>query len=171
MTDYHVSVPTSIPVATHFTDEIPEAPITNEMKDAYSLSKTTKLLCGIDFLFSFLYAFYAPYFFIPLVISAIGYWGAKNYKLCPIFFYLVYNFIINIARVAVTITYYLSNNDPTLQMYIIVDILITAIIFFLGLWIMRIIYKFYSLVKNLSEEELNVLRNRRRTIVVRTIYY
>ena len=171
MTDYHVPVQTSVPVATPFTDEMPEAPITDEMKDTYSLSKTTRFLCGIDFVFSFLYAFYNPYFFIPLIISAIGYWGAKNYKLCPIFFYLVYNFVINIARVAVTITYYMHNNDPSLQTYKIIDILITALVFCLGIWIIRIIYKFYSLVKNLSEEELSTLRNMRRTIIVRTIYY
>ena len=56
-------------------------------------------------------------------------------------------------------------------MYKIIDIFITTLVFFLGVWIMRIIYKFYSLVKNLSEEELYVLRNMRRTIIVRTIYY
>ena len=171
MTDYHVPVQTNVPVATPFTNEIPEAPITDEMKDTYSLSKTTKFLCAIDFVFSFLYAFYNPYFFIPLVISAIGYWGAKNYKLCPIFFYLVYTFIINITRVAVTITYYLHTNDPSIQMYKVVDILITILVFLLGIWIMRIIYKFYSSVKNLSEDELYILRNMRRTIIVRTIYY
>ena len=106
-----------------------------------------------------------------MLISAFGYWGAKNYKLCPIFFYLVYNFVINIARVAVTVTYYVNNNDPSLQMYKIVDILITTLVFLLGVWIMRIIYRFYSSVKNLSEEELYILRNMRRTIIVRTIYY
>ena len=84
---------------------------------------------------------------------------------------MIYNFFINIARVAVTITYYIQTNDPSLQMYKVVDVIVTALVFLLGLWIMRIIYKFYSLVKNLNEEELHILRNMRRTIVVRTIYY
>ena len=153
MTNYHEPVETSVPVATPFTNDDDAATnhITDEMKDAYSLSKTTKFLCTIDFLFSCFYAFYNPYFFIPVIISAVGYWGAKNYKLCPIFFYLIYNFFINIARVAVTITYYIQTNDPSLQMYKVVDVIVTTLVFLLGLWIMRIIYKFYSLVKNLTQ--------------------
>ena len=90
MTDYHVPAETAIPVANAM-EECPQTFLTDEMKETYSLSKTTKFLCGIDFVFSLIFACYNPYFFIPVIISMFGYWGAKNYKLCPIFFYLIYS--------------------------------------------------------------------------------
>ena len=33
MPDYHVPVQTNVPVATPFTNEIPDSPITDEMKN------------------------------------------------------------------------------------------------------------------------------------------
>ena len=42
MANYHVPVQTSVPVATPVTNEVPEVAVTEDMKTAYSLSKTTK---------------------------------------------------------------------------------------------------------------------------------
>ena len=57
MSNYHVPVQTSVPVARPTINEIPEVSITEDMKTAYSLSRTTKFLCLIDFCFSLMFAF------------------------------------------------------------------------------------------------------------------
>lgn len=74
MTNYHVPVQTSVPVATPVTNEVPEVAVTEDMKTAYSLSKTTKFLCLIDFAFSLIYAFSNPYFYtsINILIGLVG---------------------------------------------------------------------------------------------------
>ena len=71
MTNYHVPVQTSVPiVATPVATEIPQVIITEDMKTAYSLSKTTKFLCLIDFGFSLIYAFSNLSYSILLSIKA-----------------------------------------------------------------------------------------------------
>ena len=173
MANYHVPVQTSVPVATPVTNEVPEVAVTEDMKTAYSLSKTTKFLCLIDFAFSLIYAFSNPYFFIPVLISSLGWWGAKTYNMCQVFIYLIYTLLMNVARVAFTAVFY---SDPKNRMCISdfafsLDIIITFVGFMLGMWICKIIYKFYVSIKNLDNQEIQTLKNLRRTIVVRAIYF
>jgi hypothetical protein len=174
MTNYHVPVQTSVPiVATPVANEIQQVTITEDMKTAYSLSRTTKFLCLIDFCFSFLFAVSNPYFFIPVVISILGWWGAKNYSMCQVFLYLIYTLMTNIARVAFTAVYYSNpiNRQGITDFVIGLDILITIIGFLLGMWICKIIYKFYASIKDLTNDEIYTLKNLRKTIIVRRIYF
>jgi hypothetical protein len=173
MSNYHVPVQTSVPVAGPIINEIPEVSITEDMKTAYSLSRTTKFLCLIDFCFSLMFAFSNPYFFIPVIISLSGWWGAKNYSMCLVFLYLVYTLMTNIARVAFTAAFYSNpiNRKGITDLGLGVDIMITVIGFLLGMWICKIIYKFYVSIKDLTSDEINTLKNLRRAIVVRRIYF
>lgn len=177
MSNYNVPVQVSVPVQVpipvdnEFSDN--SAIITNDMKKTYAYGRTVKILCCIDFFFSLLYATFNWYFFIPLIMSAMGWCGAKYYNMCQIFIYLCYTMVMNIARVASTIALYLDSQMSThihTRMYIASDILITVISFILGLWICKIIYKFYESIKNLSEEELHTLRNVRTAIIVENGY-
>ena len=174
MTNYHVPVQTSVPiVATPVATEIPQVTITEDMKTAYSLSRTTKFLCLIDLCFSLLYAFSNPYFLIPVIISLVGWWGAKNYSMCQVFVYLIYTLMMNIARVAFTAAYYSNpvNREGITDFVLGLDILITIVGFLLGMWICKIIYKFYASMKDLTDDEIHTLKNLRKTIIVRTIYF
>ena len=80
---------------------------------------------------------------------------------------------MNVARVAFTAVFY---SDPKNRMGISdfafsLDIIITFVGFMLGMWICKIIYKFYVSIKNLDNQEIQTLKNLRRTIVVRAIYF
>ena len=173
MSNYHVPVQTSGPVAGPIINEIAEVSITEDMKTAYSLSRTTKFLCLIGFCFSLMYAISNPYFFIPVIISLSGWWGAKNYSMCLVFLYLIYTLMMNIARVAFTAVFYSNpkNQKGVTDLVLGVDIMITIIGFLLGMWICKIIYKFYVSIKDLTRDEINTLKNLRRTIIVRRIYF
>lgn len=175
MSSYHVPTQTSVPVvATPIANnEVQAVTITEDMKTAYSLSKTTKFLCLIDFGFSLIYAFSNPYFLIPVLISLSGWWGAKNYSMCQVFLYLIYTLMTNIARVAFTGAYYTNplNRQGISDFAFGLDIVITIIGFLLGMWICKIIYKFYAAIKDLTDDEISTLKNLRKTIVVRTIYF
>ena len=175
MTNYHVPVQTSVPIVATpvVANEVQPVTITEDMKTAYSLSRTTKFLCLIDFCFSLIYAFSNPYFFIPVMISLLGWWGAKNYSMCQVFVYLIYTLTMNVARVAFTAAYYSNpiNRSGISDFALGLDILITIVGFLLGMWICKIIYKFYASIKDLTTDEIYTLKNLRKTIIVRTIYF
>lgn len=173
MSNYHIPVQTSVPATQSVVGHVTEISITDDMKKAYSLSKTTKFLCLVDFGFSFIYAWSNPYFFIPVAISLMGWWGAKNYNMCQVFSYLIYTFFINVARVAFTAVFYADNQNrlKISDFAFGLDIVITAIGFLLGLWVCKIIYKFYKSIKDLDPEEVETLKNLKRTLIVRTIYF
>ena len=80
--------------------------------------------------------------------------------------------MMNIARVAFTAVFYSNpkNQKGITDLVLGVDIMITIIGFLLGMWICKIIYKFYVSIKDLTRDEINTLKNLRRTIIVRRIY-
>ena len=79
----------------------------------------------------------------------------------------------NIARVAFTAVFYSNpiNRKGITDLGLGVDIMITVIGFLLGMWICKIIYKFYVSIKDLTSDEINALKNLRQTIIVRRIYF
>ena len=79
----YVIGPTAVPEVSSMT-------ITDDMIKTYSLARTVKLLTLIDMFFSFMYCFYNPWFFIPLLIAISGYRGAVTFNANYIFLYATY---------------------------------------------------------------------------------
>jgi len=131
--------------------------ITIYMKKCYSLSRTVKYLATIDLFFATMYAFFNYYFLIPMILIAFGYIGAKEYKITYTVTYLIYMILINIFRLYVFYKYYYSL-DSDGRAHESFDFILVMVCFVIGLWITRIIYRFVSLLKKLSSEELEFLR-------------
>ena len=131
--------------------------ITTDMKKCYSLSRTVKYLATIDLFFATMYALFNYYFLIPMMLIGFGYIGAKEYKITYTITYLIYTILINIFRLYVFYKYYYSlDSDGRADESF--DFIIVLLCFVIGIWIARIIYRFASLLKKLTSDELEFLR-------------
>ena len=147
-----------IPTA-HAVEDIERGPmdITDNMKTCYSLSITVKWLTFIDFIFSILYAFGNLYFSIPLLMSAIGYIGARKFYKKYILCYYLYIIIINIIRCIVFMNFFYGLPEDTENIYLF-DYTLVVLCTILEFWIAHIIYKFYRFLVLLSDSEIIYLR-------------
>jgi hypothetical protein len=160
-TAYAESVPVGVPnhpIPAVIVDPIREnREINDDMIMCYSLGKTVKWLSLIDIFFSCIYALYNPYFFIPIFIALSGYYGAKKYQTCPTLTYFIYNFIGNIARIGYSI-YLFSIIDSSQRNDFTFSFIFSLLCGIIGLWIARVIYRFYTYIHKLSPEDLHYLR-------------
>ena len=143
---------TAVPVVVQRNnDDIPE-----HIVKAYQLSKTVKLFAMIDIIFGFFYAFYSFFYLIPLLIAIYGYYSAKNYNASGVMCYTVYQILINVIRLALSIyTYVLIRQDGSISDYSMYNWYIAFAVFstLLGLYIARFGYKLYKSIRNLNHDE------------------
>tara|TARA_Y100000996_G_scaffold349324_1_gene288068 strand:+ start:1135 stop:1671 length:537 start_codon:yes stop_codon:yes gene_type:complete len=135
-----------------------EIPLTNRAILTYNLSKSVKLFTLLDGFFCFIYAVYNPYYFFPLLLTVIGYYGAKNYNKTFTIIYLLYCVLNIVSKVIlwVFIMYFqerLSNYD-----YIGFS-LFTWLSILCELYISRIICKYYDSLCILTDSELQSVKN------------
>jgi len=126
--------------------------VTNKTILAYNLGKSVKIFSVLDGIFCFLYAVYSAWYFIPLLMNIVGYYGAKNYNKRLVLSYLIYS-ILNIVSKSITwiyITFYSPRIDTFdysgYTFFFMVGILIE-------LYICHMVYRLYYALKALSEEE------------------
>ena len=143
--------------------------ITENMVKTFSLARTVKFLTMIDMFFSFIYCFYNPWFFIPLLMAIFGYQGAKKFNANYIFVYATY---VVLELFLKTVTFFigyvnLSNDEKSEHLFNVILIILSGII---SVWIIDILYKFIKNLNKLTLLELDHLRNngipRRRVIYV-----
>ena len=98
------------------------------------------------------------YFFIPVFLSFTGYLGAKGFNKKYIIIYLFYVIFNNIWRISLFINIFYNAQPDKKGDYTINFILIT-LCSMLGLWITRIIYRFYISITILTDIEIDILKN------------
>ena len=148
----YVIPPTLVPEVTGMT-------VTNDMIKTFSIARTVKFLTMIDMFFSFIYCFYNPWFFIPLLMAIFGYQGAKKFNANYIFVYATY---VVLELFLKTVTFFigyvnLSNDEKSEHLFNVILIILSGII---SVWIIDILYKFIKLINKLTLLELDHLRNR-----------
>tara|TARA_B100001142_G_scaffold328755_1_gene389765 strand:- start:3314 stop:3838 length:525 start_codon:yes stop_codon:yes gene_type:complete len=150
------NIHTSVPIVGTVTPIVvnDNISITSNMRKIYAMRKTLMLLCLIDIFFSFLYALNNITMIIPLFFAVCGYYGVKNYKLINTYFYIVYELIIILGRI-VLFGYYVSYGIVMDGFYIAMLILSTVI----GLWVLELLYKYTTILKKLSDEDILLLKN------------
>ena len=146
-------------VATTVTPVVIPVPIQREvitdyMKKAYSYSYTIKWVSGIDMFFALLYSFYNLYWLFFVFCSYAGYYGAKNFKILQLYFYLVYE----VTSVFIKIGFLLDmfTNGTEMNGYGVVMSILSIII---GIWVSELTFKLIMLMRNMTDDQLNVLRN------------
>ena len=114
------------------------------------------LFAMIDIFFGAFYAFYSFYYLLPLLIAIYGYYSAKKYSAGGVLCYTVYQIVINILRLTLSVySYVLIRQDNTITDYSYYDWYIVFAVFtsLLGLYIARFGYKLYKGIKNLTFDE------------------
>ena len=140
-----------------FTDQLRE-----EVVKSYALSKTIRWLSGFDIIISFIYCIYNPYFFIPLFLAFSGYYGAKTYNKMYTTLYMIYILLNSFVRFGVFM-YIFNNLDGTDRSHHWFDFMLVLISCLISLWVSKIIYMFNKIVKTLTQDELQLLKQNRVT--------
>ena len=148
----YVIGPTAVP-------EVSGMAVTDDMIKTYSLARTIKLLTIIDMFFSFMYCFYNPWFFIPLLLAISGYMGAVKFNANYIFLYATYVVLDVFAKSVIFFVSYasLSNDEKADHLF---NVILVILSIFISIWIISVLFKFIKLLNKLTLLELDHLRNR-----------
>ena len=119
----------------------------------YAMAKTVKVITIIDFVTSFVFVFYSPYYLIPVGISMIGLYGAKYYNPWVIICYSILSFISFIIK-TVGLSYLKTedNSWTSLDYFIIV---LSAIF---ELYLIYYLIRFFIKLRKLNDEEKEELK-------------
>ena len=148
----YVIGPTAVPEVSSMT-------ITDDMIKTYSLARTVKLLTLIDMFFSFMYCFYNPWFFIPLLLAISGYRGAVTFNANYIFLYATYVILEVFTKSVIFFVAYasLSNDERANHLF---NVILVILSIFISIWILDVLYKFIKFINKLTHLELEHLCNR-----------
>lgn len=130
-----------------------EMATTDKMVRCYNLRRTVKILCGIDIFFGILYSWYYPIFFISTIIAIGGYYGAKHYNSCMVLSYFIIIMLDWISKLCFYIYIYSTDDNlPSSSWFLI------ALNTIINIWISKIVYKYWKCLKEISDIELNRLK-------------
>ena len=146
-----IVIPITQPVVVGRRAEVPR--ITDNMKKTYQYAYSLKLFTGIDIFFNFLYCLIDPFWFIPLLCSVSGYYGAKHMKKKFILFYFAYE---SISLISKFVLFYFIVTEQSYTIYSMVMLWLSIIV---NVWILKITVKFINLIRQLSDQEIELLRN------------
>ena len=146
-----------------FTEQLRE-----EVINTYALGKTIRWLSGFDIVLSFIYCIYNPYFLIPLCLAFSGYYGAKTYNKTYTTLYMVYILLNSFIRFGVFM-YIFNNLDISERSQHWFDFMLVLISCLISLWVSKIIYMFNKIVKELTRDELQLLKQDRVTTQSRIV--
>ena len=122
---------------------------------AFSYSKTIKLFTFIEAFFLIIYGFYYPYYFIQAIGPLVGFIGAKKFYRIPSYTYFFYLCISILSKIIVFI---LTFQDHISHPMIF---LLTVLSFLLDIWILKISYKFISVLRYLTDDDIDNIRKMR----------
>ena len=141
-----------------------------ELEMIHSKSSAIKCLALIDIVFSCFYIFASPFFalstFICLVMSMIGYYGAKNLNIVQILCYNIYLILQNIFRIIVFGFYVTHPEYFGISEINSGAILVNLIVIMLNIYINYFVYSFYKVIKFYPQDFLTSLTVRPNIVVV-----
>jgi|UniRef100_A0A6C0ITT2 hypothetical protein len=143
-----------IPINNAHEPEATQLTISDDMKKAYSYSYTIKWVSGIDIFFALLYSFYNWYWLFFVLCSYAGYHGAKKFKIFQLYFYFTYEVVSVIVKIASLII--MISDQTKMDGYGFTMSILSIII---GIWVSELTSKLIMMMRHMSDEQLNLLRN------------
>ena len=112
--------------------------VTNDMVKTFSLARTVKFLATIDMFFSFIYCFYNPWFFIPLLMALFGYQGAIKFNTSYTFIYATYVVLELFIKTGTFFHDYfgLTDDDKADNLFNVILVILSALV---SIWIIDIL--------------------------------
>ena len=150
------NIHTSVPIVGTVTPIVvnDNISITSNMRKIYAIRKTLMILCLIDIFFSFLYAITNITMLVPLFFAVCGYYGLKHYRLENTYFYVGYELITVLGRI-ILFGYYVANGI-VLDGFSILMLILSTIV---GIWVLELLYKYITILKILTEDDIQLLKN------------
>jgi hypothetical protein len=160
--DYGTGQPGMIPVAIPIHDQMGVMappmiyPQHERLITVYRLGRAVKLFAIIDGIFLLIFALTYWLLALAIVLPICGYYGAQQYRRCYIYMYMLY-LVGNVGLRVYFIT----------QATVVVWMLIFVVGIIIELYIMKIVWNFDKLIKDLTDEdkrELQFLQNPHRRL-------
>ena len=129
--------------------------VTLNMENAYGLSQMLKVLTGFDAIMSVFFAFSSGSFFyiLAFLFAMLGFRGARKFDSCNIISYGSFVFIETGGKIVICA--YLLYDNVDVAGGVLFSTIISVII---TIWLLRIIYRFNKIIKNLGAEEKFMLQ-------------
>jgi len=125
-----------------------------KMLQSINYSKIINSLIWLDLLFSILYALYNEYFIISIMFLLIGIHGVNDYNKKSMRIFVPFLIIINIIRIFTFVINYSKITKSNRNNFYALQIIMTII----EGWIFLLMCKLIKSMKELTEEELEVIR-------------
>jgi hypothetical protein len=144
--------------------------LTNRGIEVYNLSKSVRIFTMIDGLFCLIYTAYNIYYLIPFLMVLFGFYGAKTYNKNYTLIYLIYSILNLISKIVVwSVFIYYSSSDESNYDYGGFT-LFSWLSILIELYILRIVNRYYTGLKKLTEQELIAVKDLKYR-VARIIYW
>jgi len=144
--DFGVDGQGAFPVAVPITEGpvvLPQVfPHSERLINIHRLGRAVKLFAIIDGIFLLIFALNYWPLAIAIILPICGYYGAQLYRRCYIYLYLIYLVLTIALRV-----YYIT------QSQIVVWMLIFIVGIIIELYIMRIVWRFDQMIKDLTDDD------------------
>lgn len=149
----------------HFGDNV----ISDKMLRAYALSHTIRWCAFIDFIMSLLYCFYGNYyFFIPIILSISGWYGAVRYNSYLTGVYLFYIFAYTFAK-DYFFFYEFLNSEVKNRHLFLTPMILVCMNTLINIWIMKLIFSFNNIISKFDETIIYRLAEN-RIVGVKKVY-
>lgn len=140
----------------------------------YNYAISVRFFCFLEILVNFLSMIcYSQVSYLPLVlISYLGWRGARKFSKCNTVTYLYWTTINFILKCVFLSLYYKKEKnklqeDNTLG----ITICLTFLMLMINIWILKIIYEFYKTLKDLNNDEIIFMKNLSSGRVYRILYW
>ena len=130
--------------------------ISRNIKQAYELSKTIKMITYSSAILSLILCTFNIYFLIPLLVTLVGWFGADQYSKSLSILYIMYLFLVTAARDYVFMSMFL-HYEPSKRGDLYFEMFIVCLSSLINLWLITRVLKFINVIDKLNYTTLERL--------------
>ncbi len=144
--------------------------ISRNIKEAYDLSKTIKMITYTSAILSLILCTFNIYFLIPLFVTLVGWFGADQYSKSLSILYVMYLFLVTAVRDYLFMSVFLYY-EPSKRGDLYFEMFVVCLSSLINLWLITRVLKFINVIDKLDYTTLErlyrgQLGNTRRVISV-----
>ena len=130
--------------------------ISRNIKEAYDLSKTIKMITYSSAILSLILCTFNIYFLIPLLVTLVGWFAADQYSKSLSILYIMYLFLVTAARDYVFMSVFLDY-EPSKRGDLYFEMFIVCLSSLINLWLITRVLKFINVIDKLNYTTLERL--------------
>ena len=130
--------------------------ISRNIKQAYELSKTIKMITYSSAVLSLILCTFNIYFLIPLLITLVGWFGADQYSKALSILYIMYLFLVTAVRDYIFMSVFLDY-EPSKRGDLYFEMFVVCLSSLINLWLITRVLKFINVIDKLDYTTLERL--------------